>query len=953
MNQKNTLNKITISRAKIHNLKTISLSIPKNTLTVITGPSGSGKSSLAFDTIYAEGQRRYIESLSSYARQFLEQFAAADVDSITGLSPTLAIDQKSVNKNPRSTVGTITEIYDYLRILFTRIGKSYCPECGEIIEKQSAEQIVNSILKKPIGTKVQLLAPIIRNRKGEHKEEITNLLSMGLSRARLNGEIISLDSDFTLSKTKAHTLEVIIDRILLKDGVKSRLTDSVEQALKLGKGMLTVLLDADSGAASEFLYNENHMCLKCDIGFPELSPNSFSFNSPLGACSICNGLGFVEDFQDDLIITDPSRSIDDGGIPLLTKRHVFLYKMIACIAEQEDIDLNMPIKNLPKKFMNTILNGNKKIYTFSFTTDNSTFNFTRPFIGIHAWLRKRYFESASEKVRSELQQYLNTRSCKACKSHRLNPFALSTKILDHSIMEICDLSVADCFKFISKLGPHLSSEDQQIAIKPLKEIKERLGFLLNVGLSYLTLNRSANTLAGGEGQRIRLATQIGSSLSGVIYVLDEPSIGLHPRDNTRLIQTLISLRDLGNTVLVVEHDEETIRTADHIIDMGPGAGIHGGEVVAQGELHVILSTPNSPTGKFLSGKESIPIPENTRSFSKFINLYGAKRNNLLGIDIKFPLNAFVCITGVSGSGKSTLVHEILVPAIFKQGHYYGGSGNRPYSSIDGNDAIDTVIELDQTPIGRTPKSNPATYSGVFDHIRNVFAESVESKVRGYKPGRFSFNVKGGRCESCEGNGVKKIEMHFLPDVFITCHACAGKRYNQETLSVLYRGKNIHDVLNMTIEEAYSFFKNHNNINKILSTLISVGLGYMRLGQPATTLSGGEAQRLKLASELARPTKAHCLYVLDEPTTGLHFADIKILLESIHKLVDRGHSVLIIEHNLDVIKTADYIIDLGPEGGDQGGNIVAVGTPKEIANNPKSHTGAYLKKLFTQSILQGR
>ncbi|MBF0363558.1 MAG: excinuclease ABC subunit UvrA [Oligoflexia bacterium] len=964
------MDEIILYGARIHNLKNLNLTIPKNTLTVVTGPSGSGKSSLCFDTIYAEGQRRYMESLSSYARQFLEQFSSTEVDSIRGLSPTLAINQKTNSKNPRSTVGTITEIYDYLRVLYARVGIAHCTKCGNVINRQSAEQITNSILKLPTNTRIELLAPIVKKRKGEHKEELSKFMSLGFSRVRIDGEIKNLSDDLSLNinKNQTHNIEIVVDRIILKDGIKKRLSDSVEQALKIGEGDLLVI-NSNSNTTNEIFYSEKNSCHHCDISFPELEPRNFSFNSPLGACETCNGLGTTKKFNDNLIIVNKNISINEGAIAPLAKKSSFLYHMVETIAKEEKINLNTPLKDLPKKFLNTLLHGSNKIYNFHFSTENSTFKFKKAFAGIHHWLHRKFYETNSEKIRNDLLEFINTENCTSCNGRRLNPWALSTKILGLSIMDFCELSIENAYQFVKKLEKELKGESAQIAARPLKEVAERLGFLLNVGLNYLTLNRSALTLAGGEGQRIRLATQIGSMLTGVIYVLDEPSIGLHARDNERLIKTLLSLRDLGNTVLVVEHDEETIRQADHIIDMGPGAGNNGGQIVAEGKLEEIMKNKKSLTGRYLSREECIPlIPLNERKkgseFNSFISLEGATENNLKDLDIKIPLYSFVCVTGVSGSGKSTLIHDVLVPALSsnlvtnknkiqnkiknENENEKSSKQKRNYKNLSGHHHISNIIELDQSPIGRTPKSNPATYCGVFDNIRAIFAETSEAKIRGYKPGRFSFNVKGGRCESCEGSGVKKIEMHFMADVYITCQECNGKRYNSETLSILYRGKSIAEILDMSIEDAYNLFQNHKNISRILATLVSVGLGYMKLGQPATTLSGGEAQRLKLSRELGKNSSAHTLYVLDEPTTGLHFSDIKILLKAIHQLVVNGHSVIVIEHNLDVIKTADYIIDLGPEGGDKGGKIMFAGTISELLDRTtQSHTGYYLQKLLNQ------
>lgn len=931
------MDKIQVTKAKVHNLKNIDVTIPRNTLTVITGPSGSGKSSLAFDTIYAEGQRRYIESLSSYARQFIGQIEPPEVESITGLSPAIAIDQKSTTKNPRSTVGTITEIYDYLRLLYARLGDAHCPETGEKVAKQTPQQIVENILKLKQGTKLQILSPVIRSKKGEHKEELAKYQSMGFSRLRLNKEIFNFEDSLSINKSKHNDIDLIVDRIILKEGVQARLSDSVEQALKLSEGYLTVLTDN-----GELFYSEKNYSFKTGKSYPDLEPRLFSFNSPLGACPICNGLGLTKKFDLDHLVFDERLSIEEGAIPVL-KKNSFLLQMIRSIAVAERADLSKPFNKLHDNFRKILIHGSEKIYNYKFESENSSWNFKKEFPGIINWLERKYNESDSEKTRSDLEDYMIIKKCSSCKGQKLNPFALAAKIEDMSIMDLCDLSISDALAFFDQLK--FSGNKAIVAQKVLKEIKDRLNFLLNVGLNYLTLNRDAMTLSGGESQRIRLATQIGSALSGVLYVLDEPSIGLHQRDNEKLIQTLIDLRDIGNTVLVVEHDEDTMMASDYLIDMGPLAGIHGGEIVAAGTPAEIIKSKKSITGKYLSKELEIKIPKTRRSLNKFLKLEKANEHNLRDVNLNLPLGGLVCITGVSGSGKSTLVHKVLLPAI-KNYITKGRRGAKSnYRSISGVDQLQSIIELDQAPIGRTPHSNPATYTGLFDVIRNIFSQTTESKIRGYKPGRFSFNVKGGRCETCEGNGVLKIEMHFLPDVYVTCSDCRGSRYNNETLSILYRGKNIADVLDMSIEEAEGFFENHPKVKRALNVLNSVGLGYIKLGQPATTLSGGEAQRLKLSRELSKSVKGSTLYVLDEPTTGLHFEDINILLRALNKLVEQGHSLLIIEHNLDVIKTADWVIDLGPDGGKYGGQIIAEGTPEEISKVKSSHTGKYLGKIF--------
>lgn len=934
------INTITVHKACEHNLKNVTVSIPKNTLTVITGPSGSGKSSLAFDTIYVEGQRRYIESLSSYARQFLGQYQPPNVESIIGLSPAIAIDQKTSGRNPRSTVGTVTEIYDYMRVLFARVGTLYCPETGEEIVKYTPHQVVKKLAKLPVKTKLQLLAPLHFTNNKELQAEIAKIQALGFNRLRVDNELVSLEDKPNFSKKKLPRVEVVIDRIIIKEDIEKRLADSVELALKLGNG--TILVIADDKQLS---FSEKNISPTTKEEFPELEPAHFSFNSPLGACHECNGIGETNVLDPKLMIVDPNLSILQGAVLPIAKKNSFFYKMFLNVAMEEDIDLNTPYKQLPESFKKLLFYGGSKIYQYSFISENSKFDFQKEFNGIIAWQYKKYHNSTSEKLRAEIEKYMIIKRCPVCNGHRLNRIALATKIENKNIMELSSLSISNLYSFMTTVK--LPGEKAEIGAKLLKEICNRLKFLLDVGLEYLTLNRGAISLSGGESQRIRLATQIGSALTGVLYVLDEPSIGLHQRDNAKLIETLKHLRDLGNTVLVVEHDEDTMHAADYIIDMGPGAGTHGGEVVAEGNYQQLLKFKNSPTAKFLTGEISIDVPKTRRTSKKYIKLFGAKENNLKEVDVNIPLNCLTCITGVSGSGKSSLVHEVLIPAIKN----YMESGLNPihdrenYRAISGVNEINQVIDLDQSAIGRTPHSNPATYSGVFDEIRKLFSLTPESKARGYAQGRFSFNVKGGRCEECEGNGVKKIEMHFLPDVYITCTDCHGTRFNRETLTVLYKGKSIADVLNMTIEEAWDFFKNHPKIERILGTMNDVGLGYMKMGQPATTLSGGEAQRLKLSSELAKRTRGHCLYILDEPTTGLHFQDVKILMEAIDRLIEKGHSVLIIEHNLDVIKLADNVIDLGPEGGDKGGEVIAVGTPEQIATNKKSFTGLFLKKVL--------
>jgi excinuclease ABC subunit A len=926
---------IQVQKARVHNLKGVSVDIPRNKLTVITGPSGSGKSSLAFDTIYAEGQRRYIESLSSYARQFLGQIDPPDVESITGLSPSIAIDQKSTSHNPRSTVGTVTEIYDYLRVLYARVATAHCPETGKVLEAQTPQQMVHQLLKLKEKTKLHIMAPIVQHQKGEHKEMLAKYMAQGYSRVRLNGDIISLDEEISVDKNKRNNIDLVVDRIVVKTGIQSRLADSVELALQISKGSLVVDANGEEIFMSESLYSK-------DIGksYPELSPRTFSFNSPLGACPQCNGLGVHKVFDASKYILDDSLPVLNGAIGPLYNKNAFLVQMVKSVLKEEKVSEKTALKDVPKNVQKILFQGSDKVYTYSFVSERSQFNFKKPFVGIEAWLENKYRETESEKTREGLEEFMAIETCQTCDGKRLNPYALSATINDYSIMDLCQLPLDECYEVIQNFS--FTGDKAVIAEKVLKEVTDRLTFLLRVGLSYLTLSRSATDLSGGESQRIRLATQIGSALSGVVYVLDEPSIGLHQRDNDKLIHTLKDLRDLDNTVIVVEHDEDTMLEADYLIDIGPGAGVHGGTIVAQGTPGEVINQSGSTTADFLSGKRNLAVPSTRRNASSFIDIKGATRHNLENLDISFPLGNFSVLSGVSGSGKSTLVHQILIPGL--KNKLRGFKARKKYfQTINGFEKIDSLIELDQKPIGRTPKSNPATYTKLFDGIRAIFASTNEAKVRGYKQGRFSFNVKGGRCETCEGNGSIKVEMNFLPDVFVTCSECEGRRYNKETLNILYRGKNIADVLEMTIEEAKDFFEHHPKIARALCVLDEIGLGYITLGQPAPTLSGGEAQRLKLARELSKKTKGHCLYVLDEPTTGLHFQDIQVLLGAINRLVDQGNSVLVIEHNLDVIKSADYVIDLGPEGGKFGGRVVAEGTPEQVSKVKGSHTAKYLKK----------
>jgi len=936
--------KIIIKGARQHNLKNINLEIPRDKLIVITGLSGSGKSSLAFDTIYAEGQRRYVESLSAYARQFLEQMDKPDVDFIDGLSPAISIDQKSAPRNPRSTVGTVTEIYDYLRLLFARIGVPYCPNCGVKIERQTVQQITDQILSLPEGTRLLILAPIVKGRKGEYKSLLEEIKREGFTRVRVDGQMLNLAEEEIplLDKYKIHHIEVIVDRIALREGIKGRLTDSLETALKMGKGQVIVsIIDGE-----ELHFSEEFACPICGFSMGELEPRKFSFNSPYGACPTCHGLGYITDFSPDLVF-DYEKSIAEGGIIPLRKFYSEYYPaIIRTLAEEYGFSLNEPIKNLPPEIREMLFYGTNRPVFISYTNWRGfEREYWTHFRGIKEMLEEKLRYSSSDRVKEEVAEFMATHICPDCEGKRLKKESLAVKVAGKNIYEVSLLSVDEAYKFFASLPEQLSEKEKIIAQPILKEILARLGFLKDVGLGYLTLERPANTLAGGEAQRIRLATQIGSGLMGVIYILDEPSVGLHPRDNRRLLDTLIKLRDLGNTVMVVEHDEETIRTADWIIDLGPGAGEHGGYVVVSGTLEDVIKEPQSITGQYLSGARKIPIPKTRRKpKGKWLIIRGAKKYNLKSIDVKIPLGLFVAITGVSGSGKSTLLEEIIYPVV--SNHLYGTRlPTGEYKGIEGLEELDKVINIDQSPIGRTPRSNPATYTGTFDLIRQLFAQLPEAKARGYKPGRFSFNVKGGRCEACRGDGYIKVEMQFLPDVYVRCEECKGKRYNRETLEIKYKGKTIADVLDMTVEEALHFFRNIEPIRKKLETLYDVGLGYIKLGQPATTLSGGEAQRVKLATELSRKATGRTLYILDEPTTGLHFADVEKLLNILHLLVDRGNTVLIIEHNLEVIKTADWIIDLGPEGGEEGGYIIAEGPPEEIMKNPISYTGKFLKKVL--------
>ncbi len=934
------MDKIIVKGAKEHNLKNVNVELPRDKFIVFTGLSGSGKTSLAFDTIYAEGQRRYVESLSSYARQFLGQMEKPDVEYIEGLSPAISIDQKTTNRNPRSTVGTVTEIYDYMRLLFARIGTPHCPKCGKEISSQTIDQIIDKVLEFPEKTRIQILAPIVRGAKGTHKKLLENIKKDGFVRVRVNGELYELDDNIELDKNKKHNIEVVIDRVIVKEGIEKRLSDSVETALKLSEGLILI----DIMEKEEILMSTNFACIDCGIGFGEISPRMFSFNNPFGMCKTCMGLGIKKEIDIDLVIPDWTKSIGQRAItPFGADEEGYYYQIFKAIAEYHNFDIEKPLSEAPQEFIDEILYGTdgrelKVNFVSKFQGERT---YVREFEGVINNLERRYMETKSPEMQEWIEGFMNDIPCPDCKGARLNEIALSVKIGGKNIHEVTQLSVGKLIDFLENLK--LTAKQEFIGHQILKEIKERASFLRDVGLDYLTLSRNASTLSGGESQRIRLATQIGSSLVGVLYVLDEPSIGLHQRDNSMLIKTLRNLTSLGNTLIVVEHDEETMESADYILDMGPGAGVHGGQVIAFGTLDEIKACDDSITGQYLSGKKKIGIPKKRRKLGdRFLEVKGATQNNLKNIDAKIPLGGLVCVTGVSGSGKSTLINQILLRGL-QQKLNKSKIKTAKYKEILGIEQIDKVISIDQSPIGRTPRSNPATYTGVFDHIRDVFAMTNEAKTRGYQKGRFSFNVKGGRCEACKGDGIVKIEMHFLPDVYVPCDVCKGKRYSRETLEVKYKGKSISDVLDMTVEEALVFFENIPKIKSKIQTMYDVGLSYIKLGQPSTQLSGGEAQRIKLAFELSKRGTGKTLYILDEPTTGLHIADIHKLIEVLNKLVDAGNSVLVIEHNLDVVKTADHIIDLGPEGGDGGGQIIAEGTPEQVAKVKGSHTGQYLKK----------
>ncbi|WP_195963840.1 excinuclease ABC subunit UvrA [Clostridium cuniculi] len=937
--------KIIVKGARVHNLKNVSLEIPRDKLIVFTGLSGSGKSSLAFDTLYAEGQRRYVESLSSYARQFLGQMNKPDVDYIEGLSPAISIDQKTTSKNPRSTVGTITEIYDYLRLLYARIGIPHCPKCGKVISKQSVDQIVDQIMAIGDRTKIQVLAPIIRGKKGTHEKVLENIKKNGYVRARVDGEIYELaEEEIKLEKTKKHNIEAVVDRLVIKEGIEGRLSDSLEAALKLGEGLVIINIIGDK----DILFSENFACADCGINIQEFEPRMFSFNAPFGKCEKCDGLGTLMEIDADLVIPNKDLSVMEGAIATWgegrLKDDSWTYAILKALSEEYDLDLNKPIKELSKENIDLLLygtNGHKLIVTY--TKDGVKGKYLYAYDGEINSLVRRYKETNSDVIKGEIEQYMSNKYCPKCKGARLNKEVLAVTVGDKNIYEFTQMPIKEELDFINSLN--FTEKERIISNQIVKEIKSRLKFLVDVGLDYLNLSRSSGTLSGGEAQRIRLATQIGSALMGVLYILDEPSIGLHQRDNDKLIQTLKNLRDVGNTVIVVEHDEDTMREADFIVDIGPKAGEHGGQIIAAGTVDEIKACKESITGQYLTGEKEVKVPESRRKGNgQFITVVGAKENNLKNLTVKFPLGVLTMVTGVSGSGKSTLVNEILYKGLNK---IINKSKNPTgtYKEITGYESIDKIIDIDQSPIGRTPRSNPATYTGTFDIIRELFAQTPEAKMRGYKPGRFSFNVKGGRCEACAGDGIIKIEMQFLSDVYVPCEVCKGKRYNRETLEVKYKGKNIDDILNMTVEEALDFFENIPRIKNKIQTLKDVGLGYIRLGQPSTQLSGGEAQRIKLAFELSKRSTGKTLYILDEPTTGLHVDDVNRLVDILQRLVDAGNTVVVIEHNLDMIKCADYIIDLGPEGGDKGGTLVAQGTPEEIVKKDKSYTGKYLKKLL--------
>ncbi len=938
---------IKIRGAHENNLKGINVDIPRNELVVLTGMSGSGKSSLAFDTIYAEGQRRYMESLSSYARQFLGQMEKPNVERIDGLSPAISIDQKSTNRNPRSTVGTVTEIYDYFRLLYARIGIPHCPKCGHVIAKQSVDQMVDQIMEMGEGTRIQLLAPVVKGRKGEHAKVLDHAKRSGYVRVRIDGSLYELTEEIKLDKNIKHNIEIVVDRLVIKPGIERRLTDSIENVLELAEGLMIV--DIIGGTPVNF--SQSFSCPDCGISISEVEPRSFSFNNPFGACPVCFGLGYKMEFDVDLMIPDKSISINDGAITVMgwqscTDKGSFTHAILVALCKEYGFDLDTPFEKYPEKIQNILLYGTGgKEVEVHYQGQRGRGVYPVAFEGLIKSVERKYRETASDIMKQEYETFMRITPCKECKGMRLKKESLAVTVCDKNIHEITSMSVTDLYDFVQDMK--LTPQQELIGKQVLKEIRARVGFLKEVGLEYLSLARATASLSGGEAQRIRLATQIGSGLVGVCYILDEPSIGLHQRDNDKLLNALKGLRDLGNTLVVVEHDEDTMLAADYIVDIGPGAGSHGGEVVACGTAEDIMNNPDSVTGQYLSGKIQIPVPNERRQPTGCLKVLGARENNLKNIDVQFPLGVFTCVTGVSGSGKSSLVNEILYKHLARDLNRARCIPGK-HKGIEGIDQLDKVIDIDQSPIGRTPRSNPATYTGVFDQIRDLFASTPDAKAKGYAKGRFSFNVKGGRCEACGGDGIIKIEMHFLPDVYVPCEVCGGKRYNRETLDVKYKGKSIFDVLDMTVEEALPFFENLPSIRRKIETLNDVGLSYVKLGQPSTTLSGGEAQRIKLATELSRRSTGKTIYILDEPTTGLHFADVHKLVEIIHRLADGGNTVVVIEHNLDVIKTADYIIDIGPEGGDKGGTVIAQGTPEEVAENPASYTGLYIKKMLTRA-----
>ena len=942
--EKDSRQYIKIRGANEHNLKNVDVDIPRDKLVVLTGLSGSGKSSLAFDTIYAEGQRRYMESLSSYARQFLGQMEKPDVESIEGLSPAISIDQKSTNRNPRSTVGTVTEIYDYFRLLYARAGIPHCPKCGREIKKQTVDQMVEQVMAFPERTKIQLLAPVVRGRKGTHVKLLERARKSGYVRVRIDGNMYELSEEIKLDKNIKHNIEIVVDRLVVKEGIEQRLTDSIENVLNLAEGLMTV--DVIGGEPVQF--SESFSCPDCGISIEEIEPRSFSFNNPFGACPECFGLGYKMEFDEDLMIPDKRLSISEGAITVMgwqscTDKKSFTYAILDALSKEYGFSLDTPFEDYPKEVHDVLIHGtNGKEVKVYYKGQRGEGVYDVAFEGLIRNVERRYRETSSETMKAEYEEFMNITPCSACKGQRLKPGALAVTVGDKNISELTGMSIEKLQTFLKELK--LSNQQLLIGGQILKEINSRIQFLMDVGLNYLTLGRSTGTLSGGEAQRIRLATQIGSGLVGVAYILDEPSIGLHQRDNDKLLGTLKHLRDLGNSVIVVEHDEDTMREADFIVDIGPGAGEHGGEVVATGNAEEIMQNENSVTGAYLSGRIRIPVPEVRRTPTGWLKVLGAQENNLKNIDVKFPLGVMTCVTGVSGSGKSSLVNQILYKRLARDLNRARTIPGR-HKGIEGLEQLDKVINIDQSPIGRTPRSNPATYTGVFDLIRDLFAATPDAKARGYKKGRFSFNVKGGRCEACSGDGIIKIEMHFLPDVYVPCEVCKGRRYNRETLEVKYKGKNIYDVLDMTVEEAMHFFENVPSIRRKMETLYDVGLSYIRLGQPSTTLSGGEAQRIKLATELSKRSTGKTIYILDEPTTGLHFADVHKLTEILHRLTEDGNTVIVIEHNLDVIKTADYIIDIGPEGGDKGGTVIAEGTPEEVAESPVSYTGKYIKPML--------